>query len=46
MNDCQGCKYENSIDMETFLEFCAECKRAYSNEEDREFSEDRYETVD
>lgn len=30
MNDCKGCKYENSTDMETFLEFCAECKRAYS----------------
>lgn len=26
MNDCKGCKYENSTDMETFLEFCAECK--------------------
>lgn len=26
MNDCKGCKYENSTDMEIFLEFCAECK--------------------
>jgi hypothetical protein len=46
MNDCKGCKYENSTDMEIFLEFCVECKRVYSDEEDREFCEDRYETVD
>ena len=45
MNDCKGCKYEYSTDMETFLEFCAECKRAYSDEEDREFQEDKYRTI-
>lgn len=46
MNDCRGCKYENSKDIEIHLEFCTNCKRAYSNEEDMEFHEDRYETVD
>lgn len=46
MNDCKGCKYENSTDMEAFLEFCAERKRAYSDEEDREFQEDKYRTID
>lgn len=45
MNDCKGCIYENSTDIEVHLEFCTNCKRAYSNEEDREFHEDKYETV-
>lgn len=35
MNDCDGCKYERSTDIETHLEFCTDCKRAYSSEEDR-----------
>lgn len=43
--DCKGCKYENSTDIEICLEFCTDCKRAYSNEEDREFHEDKYEIV-
>ena len=46
MSDCKGCKYENSTDVEIFLEFCADCKRAYFSEEDREFHEDKYKTVD
>ena len=37
MNDCKGCRYESSTDIEVHLEFCTNCKRAYSNEEDREF---------
>lgn len=45
-NDCKGCKYENITDIEICLEFCTDCKRAYSNEEDREFHEDKYEIVD
>nr|DAH59198.1 MAG TPA: Hydrogenase maturation factor [Caudoviricetes sp.] len=28
------------------LEFCTNCKRAYSSEEDREFHKDMYETLD
>jgi hypothetical protein len=46
MNDCNGCRYENSTDIEVHLEFCTNCKRAYSNEEDREFYEDKYRTID
>ena len=46
MNDCKGCKYENSTDIEICLEFCTNCKRAYSNEEDRQFHKDKYEAVD
>lgn len=46
MNDCKGCKYENRTDIEILLEFCTDCKRAYSNEEDRKFHEDKYEIVD
>lgn len=30
MNDCKGCKYENRTDIEICLEFCTDCKRAYS----------------
>jgi hypothetical protein len=26
MNDCNGCKYENSTDIEVHLEFCTNCK--------------------
>ena len=46
MNDCNGCRYENSTDIKVHLEFCTNCKRAYSNEEDREFHEDKYRTID
>lgn len=46
MNDCKRCKYENSTDIEIHLEFCIDCKRAYSSEEDREFHEDKYESID
>ena len=45
MNDCKGCRYENSTDIKVHLEFCTNCKRAYSNKEDREFHEDKYRTI-
>lgn len=41
-----GTEYENSTDIKVHLEFCTNCKRAYSNEEDREFHEDKYRTID
>lgn len=46
MNDCKGCKYENSTDIEVHLEFCTSCKRAYSSGEDRKFHEDKYKVID
>ncbi len=46
LNDCKGCKYENSTDIEVHLEVCTSCKRAYSSEEDKEFHEDKYESID
>lgn len=42
MNECQGCKYEDSTDIKIHLEFCTHCKRAYQAEEDRDMHEDKY----
>lgn len=41
-NECNGCKYENSTDIEIHLEKCTHCKRAYHQEEDREIHKDLY----
>ena len=42
MNECQGCKYEESTDIKIHLEVCTHCKRAYQAEEDRDMHEDKY----
>ena len=42
MNECKGCKHEKSTDIGVHLEHCTHCKRAYSNDEDREMHEDLY----
>lgn len=42
-NECKGCKYENSTDIQIHLEKCTHCKRAYKHEEDREIHKDLYE---
>ena len=43
MNECTGCKYEDSVDIVEAISICTYCKRAYSREEDREMHEDKYE---
>lgn len=43
---CSSYKYEKSTNIKELLAFCTDCKRAYSNEEDREFHEDKHETSD
>lgn len=42
MNDCEGCRYENSTDIRMHLEFCTYCQRAYAGI-DRYYHVDRYE---
>ena len=45
-NECKGCKYENSTDIQIHLEKCTHCKRAYHQEEDREIHKDLYEKTE
>ena len=40
--NCLGCKYEHSTNILTLLKFCANCKRGYAKEEDREWHDDLY----
>ena len=42
MNDCEGCRYENSTDIREHLSVCNYCQRAYAGE-DRYYHDDRYE---
>lgn len=44
MNDCEGCRYENSTDIREHLSVCNYCQRAYAGE-DRYYHEDRYEKL-
>lgn len=43
VNECSGCKYENSTNIKEHLENCTHCKRAYHSKEDREIHKDLYE---
>ena len=43
--ECKGCKYENSTDIQIHLGKCTHCKRAYQSKEDRAIHKDLYENI-
>jgi hypothetical protein len=43
VTNCEGCIYENSTDIRIHLEKCTHCKRAYSQQKDREIHKDLFE---
>ena len=42
MDECNGCKYEESTDIKICLGICTHCKRCYSTEEERNIHDDLY----
>lgn len=42
MDECNGCKHEESTDITICLGICTYCKRCYSTEEEREMHDDLY----
>lgn len=43
MNECEGCKYDKSTDIEVHMAKCNHCKRGYFVDEERNLHEDMYE---
>lgn len=44
-DECLGCKYDDSTNIAIHLQFCINCKRAYSRESERDIHEDLYEPI-
>ena len=43
MDECNGCKYEESTDIKIHMQYCLHCKRGYLAEEARDLHDDLFE---
>lgn len=40
--DCDGCKYEDSNDIKTHMQFCNHCSRSHTDEFEQSMDKDMY----